>query len=165
MFSIFLFCKVALESFNTTHTINNLTFGDQPPPGHASAKHEAASTVLEGHHKAVQDTHAMHQYFLQLVPTVYRFTDGSTFRSNQYSATEHLKHVHSGKRHMIPSLPGVYFHYEVSPVQALVEEKRKGFLSFLTGACGVVGGVYTILGLVNAGINGLLSGKGLHRSR
>ena len=62
-------------------------------------------------------------------------------------------------------LPGVYFHYEVSPVQALVEEKRKGFLSFLTGASGVVGGVYTILGLVNAGINGLLSGKSLHATR
>ena len=59
----------------------------------------------------------------------------------------------------------MYFYYEVSPVQALVEEKRRGFLSFLTGACGVVGGVYTILGLVNAGINGLLSGKGSHRSR
>eukprot|EP00904_Undaria_pinnatifida_P008970 jgi/Undpi1/5202/HiC_scaffold_2.g00484.m1 len=154
--------QVALETFNTTHTINTLTFGEQPPKGHASAKHEAASTVLEGHHKTVQDTHAMHQYFLQLVPTVYRFTDGATVRSNQYSATEHLKHVHSGPS---AGLPGVYFYYEVSPVQALVEEKRRGFLSFLTGACGVVGGVYTILGLVNAGINGLLSGKGSHRSR
>ena len=44
------------------------------------------------------------QYFLQLVPTVYRFTDGSTFRSNQYSATEHLKHVHSGKHDRIPAI-------------------------------------------------------------
>lgn len=53
--------QVALESFNTTHTINKLTFGDPPPAGHASSKHMAASTVLEGHHKTVQDTHAMHQ--------------------------------------------------------------------------------------------------------
>ncbi|CAN0430991.1 unnamed protein product, partial [Ectocarpus sp. 13 AM-2016] len=62
-------------------------------------------------------------------------------------------------------LPGVYFYYEVSPVQALVEEKRKGFLAFLTGACGVVGGVYTILGLVNTGIDGLLGMGKAHRSR
>ena len=53
--------QVALESFNTTHTINTLAFGDRPPEGHASPKHVAASTVLEGHHKTVQDTHAMHQ--------------------------------------------------------------------------------------------------------
>lgn len=54
-------------------------------------------------------------------------------------------------------LPGVYFIYDVSPVQALVEEKNRGFLAFLTGACGVVGGVYTILGLVHTGIDGILS--------
>lgn len=59
----------------------------------------------------------------------------------------------------------MYFYYEVSPVQALVEEKRKGFLAFLTGACGVVGGVYTILGLVNTGIDGLLGMGKAHRSR
>lgn len=53
--------QVALESFNTTHTINTLTFGDSPPDGHASPKHVVASTVLEGHQKTVQDTHAMHQ--------------------------------------------------------------------------------------------------------
>lgn len=58
----------------------------------------------------------------------------------------------------------MYFYYEVSPVQAIVEEKQRGVLSFLTGACGVVGGVYTILGLVNTGIGGLLHGGG-HRSR
>ncbi|CAN0109434.1 unnamed protein product [Ectocarpus sp. 6 AP-2014] len=154
--------QVALESFNTTHTINTLTFGDQPPPGHASPKHAVASTVLEGHQKTVQDTHAMHQYFLQLVPTVYRLDNGETVHSNQYSATEHLKHVHDGTSR---GLPGVYFYYEVSPVQALVEEKRKGFLAFLTGACGVVGGVYTILGLVNTGIDGLLGMGKAHRSR
>lgn len=64
-------------------------------------------------------------------------------------------------------LPGVYFYYEVSPVQALVEEKRRGLLAFLTGACGAVGGVYTILGLVNAGIDGLMRGGGVagRRSR
>lgn len=53
--------QVALESFNTTHTINTLAFGDRPPAGHASPKHMLASAVLEGHHKTVQDTHAMHQ--------------------------------------------------------------------------------------------------------
>lgn len=37
------------------------------------------------------------QYFLQLVPTVYRRANGATVHSNQYSATEHLKHVHAGE--------------------------------------------------------------------
>ena len=59
----------------------------------------------------------------------------------------------------------MYFFYEMSPVQALVEERRRGFLAFLTGACGVVGGVYTILGLVHTGIDGLLASGDKHRRR
>lgn len=50
-----------MEKFNTTHTIQGLSFGHLPPFEHASSKHIAASTLLEGHHKTVQDTHAMHQ--------------------------------------------------------------------------------------------------------
>ena len=53
--------QVALESFNTTHTIHSLILGEQPPAEHASPKHVAASTVLHGHQKTVLDTHAMHQ--------------------------------------------------------------------------------------------------------
>lgn len=55
--------------------------------------------------------------------------------------------------------------YAVSPVQALVEQRRRGYLSFLTSVCGVVGGVYTILGLVNSGIGGLArTGGGQRRA-
>lgn len=56
---------------------------------------------------------------------------------------------------LMPGLPGVYFYYEVSPVQALVEERRRGLLSFVTSTCGVVGGVYGLLGLVNTVIESI----------
>lgn len=54
--------QMSLERFNTTHTIHSLSFGDQPPREYASsAGHMSTSSVLDGHHKVVQDTHAMHQ--------------------------------------------------------------------------------------------------------
>jgi hypothetical protein len=49
-------------------------------------------------------------------------------------------------------LPGVYFYYEVSPIQAIIYEKRsihKSFLRFLTSACAIIGGAYTLMGLVD----------------
>lgn len=58
----------------------------------------------------------------------------------------------------------MYFHYDISPVQALVEQRRRGFLAFLTSTCGVVGGVYTILGLIDAGIDGLTTYRGRKRT-
>jgi hypothetical protein len=46
-------------------------------------------------------------------------------------------------------LPGVYFNYEVSPIQAHFEEKRGKHLSFITSVCAIVGGVFTVMGLVD----------------
>ena len=39
-------------------------------------------------------------------------------------------------------LPGVFFFYEMSPLCAVFEEKRKGWLPFLTSLCAIIGGVY-----------------------
>jgi hypothetical protein len=57
-------------------------------------------------------------------------------------------------RHLSPGsgrgLPGVYFYYELSPVQAVFEEKRGGgLLKFVTSVCAIVGGAYTVMGLVD----------------
>lgn len=54
--------QMSLERFNTTHTIQSLSFGDQLPRDYASSvEHVSTSSVLDGHHKVVQDTRAMHQ--------------------------------------------------------------------------------------------------------
>ena len=49
-------------------------------------------------------------------------------------------------RHVTPGsgrgLPGVFFFYEMSPLCAVFEEKRKGWLPFLTSLCAIIGGVY-----------------------
>ena len=41
----------------------------------------------------------------------------------QYSVTEHMSHLSPGSGR---GLPGIYFHYEVSPIHAIFEEKRGG---------------------------------------
>jgi len=61
----------------------------------------------------------------QVVPTVYKYLDGREVASNQYSVTEHLRHINVGSGR---GLPGVWFFYEVSPVHAVFEETRKSWL-------------------------------------
>ena len=46
-------------------------------------------------------------------------------------------------------LPGVFFNYELSPIRVRIEEKRRPFLHFLTRVCAIVGGVFTIMGVVD----------------
>jgi hypothetical protein len=73
-------------------------------------------------------------------------------QTNQYSVTEHLRHVNPGGGR---GLPGVFFFYEISPLHVEITESfRKGWIAFLTSVCAVVGGVVTVMGMVDQFLHG-----------
>ena len=47
------------------------------------------------------------------------------------------------------SLPSAVFSYDMSPMQVLVQTERKSLASFLTQLCAIIGGVFTVTGLVD----------------
>ena len=49
-------------------------------------------------------------------------------------------------------LPGVFFFYDLSPIMVTFQEKKNSFLHFVTGLCAIVGGVFTVTGLVDSTI-------------
>ena len=53
----------------------------------------------------------------------------------------------------LDKLPAVYFHYELSPIMVRVSESRKTYSSFLTGLCAIVGGVFTVAGMVDSALH------------
>tara|TARA_B110001450_G_C17162755_1_gene295972 strand:+ start:62 stop:439 length:378 start_codon:yes stop_codon:yes gene_type:complete len=74
-----------------------------------------------------------------------------SIQTNQYSVTEHLRHVNPGAGR---GLPGVFFFYEISPLHVeIVEDYRKGYLGFFTSFCAIVGGVVTTFGLLDQVLN------------
>lgn len=46
-------------------------------------------------------------------------------------------------------LPGVFFNYDLSPIRVRIEERRRSFLHFLTRVCAIVGGIFTVMGVVD----------------
>ncbi|CAM9462617.1 unnamed protein product [Chrysoparadoxa australica] len=136
--------KMVFSHFNSSHTINRLAFGE-PYPG--------VRYPLEGESRAVLDKHGMYQYYVKVVPTTYVDVSGKEVSTNQYSVTEHVKHVRPGSGR---GLPGLYFHYEISPISSRVQEHQRGWLSFFTGVSAIVGGVYTVLGLISHVLDMLL---------
>lgn len=137
----------AFSQFNITHTINSLSFGDNFP---------GINSPLDGEVRTVQDTHGMYQYYIKIVPTTYRDLKGVEIESNQYAVTEHLRHLAPGSGR---GLPGIYFYYELSPIQAVFEEKRgsHGWTRFLTSACAIVGGSFTVMGIVDGLLQAVFS--------
>ena len=78
---------------------------------------------------------------------MYKFLNGTTIQTNQFSVTEHLRHVNPGGGR---GLPGVFFFYEISPLHVeIVEEYQQGFIAFFTSVCAIVGGVVTVMGMLD----------------
>mmetsp|Transcript_17742 Transcript_17742/g.25041 ORF Transcript_17742/g.25041 Transcript_17742/m.25041 type:complete len:438 (+) Transcript_17742:165-1478(+) len=136
--NIFDLINQAFETFNVSHTVHKLRFGREYP-GHI---HQ-----LDGANRMIEDAYGMYQYYIQVVPTTYKFLNGTIIQTNQYSVTEHMRHVSPGSNR---GLPGVFFFYEVSPLHVDIEEYRRGFVHFFTGVCSVIGGVYSLMSMADA---------------
>eukprot|EP01038_Epipyxis_sp_PR26KG_P008155 gene8155-11037_t len=139
IFNLMDLLSFTFDQFNVSHTIHGISFGDNFP---------GIKSPLDGESRVVQDTHGMYQYYIKVVPTKYKPLGKSVevIESNQYSVTEHMSHLAPGSGR---GLPGVYFNYEMSPIQAMFEEKRGGLLSFITSVCAIIGGIFSVMGLLD----------------
>uniref|UniRef100_A0A8C6TAE6 Endoplasmic reticulum-Golgi intermediate compartment protein n=1 Tax=Neogobius melanostomus TaxID=47308 RepID=A0A8C6TAE6_9GOBI len=96
----------------------------------------------------ILDPSMMYQYFVKIVPTIYVKTDGEVVKSNQFSVTRHEKVANGliGDQ----GLPGVFVLYELSPMMVKFTEKQRSLTHFLTGVCAIIGGVFTVAGLIDS---------------
>jgi len=126
------------DSFNMSHKVNEITFGVRFP---------GVVNPLNGLERIQTTTHGMYQYFIKVVPTVYTDIYGRKIASNQFSVTDHFTGGGPGEGQ---SLPGVFFFYDLSPIKVKFTEKRMSFLHFITNVCAIVGGIFTVSGIIDA---------------
>ncbi|XAR49448.1 hypothetical protein NMG60_11032663 [Bertholletia excelsa] len=128
-----------MDVYNISHKINKLAFGDYfPGVVNPLDRVEWVQGTSNG---------GMYQYFIKVVPTIYTDIRGRTIRSNQFSVTEHFKSAeisHSRPPH------GVYFFYDLSPIKVTFREGHTPFLHFVTYLCAIIGGTFTVAGIVDS---------------
>ncbi|XP_010690474.2 uncharacterized protein LOC104904004 [Beta vulgaris subsp. vulgaris] len=129
---------VQKDNYNISHRIHRLAFGDYFP---------GAVNPLDGVPWLQETTSGSYQYFLKVVPTIYTDAKQRTIHSNQFSVTEHFKNSESGR---YQTIPGVFFYYDLSPVKVNYTEKRMSFLHFMTNVCAIIGGTFTVAGIVDS---------------
>lgn len=83
---------------------------------------------------------------MKVVPTTYAPLGAPVLSTNQFSVTEHFRSITSREGQ---GLPGVFFFYELSPIMVQFAETRKSLLHFLTQLCAILGGVFTVMGIVD----------------
>ncbi|XP_033207625.1 endoplasmic reticulum-Golgi intermediate compartment protein 3 [Belonocnema kinseyi] len=126
------------SQFNLTHIIRHLSFGVNIP---GKTNHMDNTTII------ATEGAMMFHYYIKIIPTTFVRQDGSTLSTNQFSVTRHSRHISpmSGDSGM----PGIFFNYELSPLMVRYTEKAKSFGHFATNLCAIIGGVFTVAGLID----------------
>lgn len=135
------FHSLSPSRFDTSHTINHFSFG-KPYPG----KTFPLDKKISHSDKAA----IMFQYNLKIVTTSYLYRvshpDEGSKISYQFAVTKLIKDISSGAS----GIPGVFFQYEFSPLMVQYEEKQRPLSDFLVSLCVIIGGVFTVAGLVDS---------------
>jgi len=132
------------------HEIIELSFG----AGGDAHKHlpesinSKAFNALRGHKTGdkVQKGSSF-DYTLRIVPTVIDKLDGSRLTSYQYTFAhkDFISFAHGRKLS-----PAAWFRYEISPLTVKYAEKRQPFYRFITTMCAVIGGTFTVAGVIDS---------------
>lgn len=88
-----------------------------------------------------------HDYIVKIVPTVYEEIDGKIHFPYQYtySYRDMLQYGHGGR-----VMPAIWFRYDLSPITVRYKERRKPFYTFLTTICAIIGGTFTVAGILDS---------------
>jgi hypothetical protein len=147
---------------NVSHTIHHLWFGEKQEDFDAFAAmkenfphgQKAVLNPLQGAYKSAKldendtagETSKSYEYYIEIVPTEYK-----TVRNRIHSAYQFVANSNEvAGRYRIPA---VYFRYEISAITVRFVETSRSFAHFLVQLCAIIGGVFTVLGLVNTVMN------------
>ncbi|XP_047114322.1 endoplasmic reticulum-Golgi intermediate compartment protein 3 isoform X2 [Schistocerca piceifrons] len=127
------------SNFNTSHRITHLSFGKNIP---------GKTNPIDGTEVVTHEGSTMFQYYVKIVPTTYVSKDNTILLTNQFSVTRHQKVIStiSGESGM----PGIFFNYELAPMMVKYTERERSFGHFATNVCAIIGGVFTVAGLIDS---------------
>lgn len=123
---------------NFSHRIHRLSFGS-PANG--------IIYPLEGDEKITTDEQMLYQYFIEVVPTDVDTTFES-IKTFQYSVKElerPISHTHGSH-----GVPGIFFKYDMGAIKIQVYQERENLLQFMLRLFSIIGGIYVIVGFLNA---------------
>nr|XP_054951772.1 endoplasmic reticulum-Golgi intermediate compartment protein 2 isoform X2 [Pan paniscus] len=125
------------ESYNFSHRIDHLSFGELVP---------AIINPLDGTEKIAIDHNQMFQYFITVVPTKLH-TYKISADTHQFSVTERERIInHAAGSH---GVSGIFMKYDLSSLMVTVTEEHMPFWQFFVRLCGIVGGIFSTTGMLH----------------
>ena len=138
--------KENLYNSNMVHSINQLNFGKNLERykllGFGYGAYKLMNT-LKNKQRNEDKLPMIYQYYLKIVPTKFRYYNGITYNEYQYTAN-YFSEASPDR------LPLLFFRYDISPITVEYKQSKMPFLTFLINTFAILGGVFTIAGIIYA---------------
>jgi hypothetical protein len=138
---------------NMSHVIHAFTFGSRPSVRkyqmlqklHPAGLETEWADKLHGQTHMSDHVQSTHEHYLQVVLTTVKKRGAAM--ATGYDAYEYTAHSHT---FLSDDIPSAKVTFDLSPIQILVEDSVKPLYHFLTTTCAIVGGVFTVAGILDA---------------
>ncbi|CBZ24457.1 conserved hypothetical protein [Leishmania mexicana MHOM/GT/2001/U1103] len=129
---------------DTSHSIRKLRIGDEAVERFSK---NGVAEPLSGH-KSFSKTYSETRYLVKVVPTTYRKTKKRNAKAStyEYSAQWSKRTIVVG---FAGAVPAVLFEFEPAPIQVNNVFERQPFSHFVVQLCGIVGGLFVVLGFID----------------
>lgn len=148
-------------NFDFDHTINHLSFGNDPVTNAIIEKQSLHP--LDGQQQNLNIKYHLYSYYLKVVATRFEYLTEkfkSPLETNQFSAIFHDRPLKGGKDddhqhtlHAHGGVPGVFFHFDISPLKIINREQyAKTWSGFILGVVSSIAGVLMVGSLLDRSI-------------
>jgi hypothetical protein len=127
-----------------SHEIVHLSFGENHDiQTIQTAFHEGVLSPLDSVKKIRPENvkePISYEYYIKVVPTTYKTLQDKEYYVHQFTA--------NSNEYRAEGAPAVFFRYDLSPVTVKFAQVQESFFHFIVQVCAIVGGVFTVAGLI-----------------
>jgi len=140
-------------TMDVSHQVNHISFGPfltdtawKVMPAHIA---QAVGSLDDRMFSSEQHIPTTHEHMIKIVKNVVELPNA--WRIPPVIAHGYV--VHSNNIQRFAEVPSVRINYDILPIIVHVQSKFETFYTFLTRLCAILGGVFTITGIVSAGVD------------
>eukprot|EP00735_Rhodelphis_limneticus_P006941 TRINITY_DN19415_c0_g1::TRINITY_DN19415_c0_g1_i1::g.7853::m.7853 TRINITY_DN19415_c0_g1::TRINITY_DN19415_c0_g1_i1::g.7853 ORF type:complete len:489 (-),score=119.19,sp/Q69SA9/PDI54_ORYSJ/40.12/2e-119,COPIIcoated_ERV/PF07970.7/6.1e-30,ERGIC_N/PF13850.1/3.4e-29,Thioredoxin/PF00085.15/1.5e-13,Thioredoxin_2/PF13098.1/0.031,Carn_acyltransf/PF00755.15/0.15,Carn_acyltransf/PF00755.15/8.5e+02 TRINITY_DN19415_c0_g1_i1:803-2116(-) len=138
------------SNMDMSHQIHHFSFGPILTDKEVSSLPQVVRDSihrLDGRAYLSEKINTTHDHYLKVLLSTFVSSPGwgKESRLDTYEFT-----VNSHSFVDLDDMPQARFNYDLSPIQVIVKEEKQSFAHFLTSSCAIIGGVFTVAGIVDA---------------
>lgn len=150
---------------NISHVVNHLSFG--PALSRAQTRRvdelpkeffDIESTrPFDDNEYTIKKLHTAYHHYIKVVGT--RMEIGARYTGKDAILAYQVVQNSQLMTYAVEDIPEARFSYDISPMSVVISRKGKHWYEFITSICAIIGGTFTVIGLVNTAITTIFKTK------